>query len=225
MTRRQRKRRAERQARQRRGAAAIDGVLRLEPLETRQLLAITANPRSVEDVAAEILPYSPGSVTQSIKHVTVVTHGFQPQLAGSGDSLMPLAEKIYTRAGADKAWLLDYDVSNEAQGNGFLGSWGDRGVGVFDADQSKMSAENPTDIVLLWDWADESNDFSAGWTGASADARFTTPPSAHDSRASPVVGSKCPAAEAAAAASSLPGIHSTSSSVDETSSPRCRAPA
>ena len=188
MTRRQRKRRAERQARQRRGAAAIDGVLRLEPLETRQLLAITANPRSVEDVAAEILPYSPGSVTQSIKHVTVVTHGFQPQLAGSGDSLMPLAEKIYTRAGADKAWLLDYDVSNEAQGNGVLGSWGDRGVGVFDADQSKMSAENPTDIVLLWDWADESNDFSAGWTGASADALFTTLVSLH--LANPVKGSE-----------------------------------
>ena len=112
MTRRQRKRRAERQARQRKGEAASDGVLRLESLETRQLLAITANPRSVEDVAAEILPYSPGSVTQSIKHVTVVTHGFQPQLFGSGDSLLPLAEKIYARAGADRTWLLDYDVSN-----------------------------------------------------------------------------------------------------------------
>jgi len=108
MTRRQRKRRAERQARQRRGAAAIDGVLRLESLETRQLLAITANPRSVEDAAAEILSHTPNSATPSIKHVTVVTHGFQPQLVGSGDSLLPLAEKIYTRADADKAWLPIY---------------------------------------------------------------------------------------------------------------------
>ena len=145
--------------------------LSLEVLEQRQLL--TATPWSVDEMRDRLL-----SVRDTIKDVTIVTHGFQlPASIGSGDSLNSLSTAIYNRSGATKTWLLDYDViTQNVTGNGVFGSViGQQGVGVFDADQSKITdAAHPTEVVLQWDWALESDEASAGWTSASGDALFAT---------------------------------------------------
>ena len=93
---------------------------------------------------------------------TIITHGFQ---AGNndGDSLLPLAQAVEARAGS--GWLLDYDVSGEG------------GLGAFDDNQSTLPAPNAAaesgELVLLFDWAAESNETSAGWGDAAGDALFS----------------------------------------------------
>ncbi len=161
---RQERRRQRRRLERRR--AAFQRVGAPEQLEQRQLLAY----QSVESLALQL---QTDRSLQSLRQVTIVTHGFQTA-ASKGDSLMPLAEAVYNRAGSGNTWLLDYDVVTGDIGNGSLGDLGERGLGKFDLDGSRMTAANPTNVVLLWDWAAESNDPSAGWTGASADALFAT---------------------------------------------------
>ncbi|MCA9195494.1 MAG: hypothetical protein KDB03_27170, partial [Planctomycetales bacterium] len=137
-------------------------VFLLELLERRDLLTQI----SFTDAAER---FSNHDVTG----VTIVTHGYQPPDAlidaaklvclsvGDGDSLMPLAQAIRNRAdavnGDGYAWLLDYDVVQGGNGN-------------FDSDDSQLppAVEGGTDalsgeVVLLFDWAAESNELSAGW--------------------------------------------------------------
>lgn len=101
----------------------------------------------------------------TITGVTVVVHGFQ--LAKEGDSLRPLAADIFQAVPA--TWLLDYDVNG-----------GDGGTPVFDADGPSGSINVPTaasppasgHLVLLFDWAADSNEASDGWGEAAGDALF-----------------------------------------------------
>ena len=108
--------------------------------------------------------------TVTVIGATIVTHGFQPVLFGSGDSLMDLAAGIRTRAdeanGPDQgAWLLDYDL---------LGAGGQ---GVFDREGSILPDTSTVsddamegELVLLFDWALESDELSSGWAEAAGDA-------------------------------------------------------
>jgi len=97
-----------------------------------------------------------------ITGATIITHGFQ-LLDSDGDALKPLADAIYGLPEFN-GWLLDYDVPDgEAMGGfdlnaSFLPTIGDTGASG--------------DILLLFDWAAESNELSAGWTEAAGDALF-----------------------------------------------------
>jgi hypothetical protein len=110
---------------------------------------------------------------QTITGVTVITHGYQFFDSG-GDSLMPLAtsvqnriQGIYTATGNnDRVWLLDYDVAD------------DGGQGIFD-DANPQNRPGAGDnglsghLVLLYDWAAESNETRAGWGEPAGDALFS----------------------------------------------------
>jgi hypothetical protein len=126
-----------------------------ELLEDRSLLSAI----SIEQVAAEL-----NEVT--ISSATIITHGFQ--LTEDGNSLIELAKAIRNRAdvenGAGKeAWLLDYDLQGLFE------------VAAFDADQSVRPAASGLtgDVVILFDWARESNEDSSGWGEAAGDALFS----------------------------------------------------
>jgi hypothetical protein len=138
----------------------------MESLEPRHLLS--ADLLSLPEVRGLLAAHE-------ITGATVVTHGFQPSnnqtlsSLGNGDSLRPLALAIANRAdaangGAGTAWLLDYDIPGEGVG------------GVFDMSQSVLpdagSAAQQGELVLLFDWAPESNELSAGWGEAAGDALF-----------------------------------------------------
>jgi hypothetical protein len=142
--------------------------LSLEQLEQRVLLSITD-----AGLEAVVRDYLQG---HTITGATIITHGFQPSnnqaLAslGNGDSLLPLARAIVHRAdvangAGDTAWLLDYDIPGEG------------GTGVFDLGQSVLPPKGSTgaagELVLLFDWAPESNELSAGWGEAAGDALFS----------------------------------------------------
>ncbi len=105
-------------------------------------------------------------VGKTVNTATIVTHGFQSS-ADDGDSLYSLADAIRTRIdsanGDNPVWFLDYDVSEEGQ------------TGVFDAVQTTLpdAASDSGDVVLLFDWAPESNESSAGWGDAAGEALFT----------------------------------------------------
>jgi hypothetical protein len=118
---------------------------------------------TVDQVRARLAPHS-------VTGATVVTHGFQ-SAADGGDALRPLADAIRNRVDSSNgtgatAWLLDYDITGEGQ------------PGVFDTnpDQSVLPADGTSGesghAVLLFDWAAESNEASAGWTEAAGDALF-----------------------------------------------------
>ena len=114
----------------------------------------------------------------NVQGVTILTHGFE--LLGrtaDGETLRPLANDIrdFAAGVADQAWLLDYDVL------------GENGPAVFDASNSTPDALNGSfvvpeitpdlkgksiELVLTFDWAPESNEWSAGWTEAAGDALF-----------------------------------------------------
>jgi hypothetical protein len=46
-------------------------------------------------------------------------------------------------------------------------------VGLFDANQSTLSVAGEGEVILLFDWARESNELSSGWGAAAADALFS----------------------------------------------------
>jgi hypothetical protein len=115
----------------------------------------------LETVRDRLKPYIE---TQAVQGATVVTHGYQPQVGGSGDSLWTLADGIRDRV-AEGAWLLDYDTTQA----GTPGFDSDRAQ---DEDGSRLSGV-PTEVVLLFDWAPESNEASAGWGEAAGDALFS----------------------------------------------------
>jgi Ca2+-binding RTX toxin-like protein len=118
---------------------------------------------------------APHLTAGTIEYVTVVTHGWQPPIGGDGDALHELGEAIRERAerinsdtGVSRsAWLLDYEV-------------GDDRTAYFDTGTSTASSIMPAQpgppnhVALLFDWAFESNEFSAGWGEAAGDALFTT---------------------------------------------------
>jgi len=91
------------------------------------------------------------------KYVTVVTHGFQI-FNGDGDSMYDVAKDIRQTTdeinGAPSTWLIDYDLSGD--------------VGVFSAEtdtKGSIMPGTPNHVVLLYDWAWQSNEGSAGWGG------------------------------------------------------------
>lgn len=103
----------------------------------------------------------------NITGLTVITHGYQFPNSG-GDSLAPLANAVRDKAdslnGAAQAWLLDYDVPDDA------------GQGVFDFNNWPLPGGDGKfrgELVLLFDWAPESNEPSAGWGEAAGDALFS----------------------------------------------------
>ncbi len=141
--------------------------LAIEKLEPRAMMAgVTYSTDQMRSLLAG----------NSVAGVTVITHGFQ-FFDNDGDSMLPLAQDI--RMVADEknklpedAWLLDYDLDPTT------------GVGRFDADKRVPGADTkhqdsilPTanagrkgEVVLLYDWAPESNEASAGWAEAAGDA-------------------------------------------------------
>jgi hypothetical protein len=106
---------------------------------------------------------------QPITGATIITHGFQLG-DRDGDSLLQLGEKIWFKVdalngGAESSYLLDYDVR------------GQNTAGVFDLSQSRLPATGrlqPGHLTLVFDWAPESNEMSAGWGEAAGDALFNT---------------------------------------------------
>jgi len=141
--------------------------LRHERLEPRYVMTTTE--ASVESIMAAFADHD-------ITGATIITHGFQPsnnQLLsslGDGDSLRPLATAITSRIDAanglaETAWLLDYDIPGEGL------------TGQFDLSQSNLptsgSLAQKGELILLFDWAPESNELSAGWGEAAGDALFS----------------------------------------------------
>ena len=131
----------------------------VERLEDRTLLSGQA--LSFDDVA--VLMHQ-----QSITGATVITHGYQISDSG-GDSLISLAQAVRNRADLENgatqtAWLLDYDLPF---GNVF--QW----QGTFDVNGLPSASGQTGEVVLLFDWAPESNEDSAGWGEAAGDALFS----------------------------------------------------
>lgn len=139
----------------------------VEPLEDRTLLSgLTIS--QVRQVLEQNI----------ITGVTIVTHGFQPgDSPDSGNSLFSLAEAIRNRADLeqnglldDDAWLLDYDINSDepsaVQGVIINTSTGHSVL-------PKGSGQSG-EVVLLFDWASESNALTSGWGSAAGDALFST---------------------------------------------------
>lgn len=134
----------------------------IEWLESRILLTNTI---SMDDMRARLAPR-----LNEIEYVTVVTHGWQISNA-NGDSMYSLAEAILDETdrvnGTSKtAWLLDYTV--DANHNV---SFDNEGADGSSLPESSGSLQH---VVLLYDWAAESNELSDGWGEAAADALFST---------------------------------------------------
>lgn len=102
----------------------------------------------------------------TIQSATIVTHGFQLSADG-GDSLSELADAISTRVSqaypGDPVWFLDYDIPAAGE------------PGAFDAAKTTLPSGTAESghVVLLFDWAPESNEASAGWGEAAGEALFT----------------------------------------------------
>lgn len=109
---------------------------------------------------------------------TIVTHGYQ-FFDGDGDSLHDLARDIWSRADSENgprrdAWLLDYDIPT------FLGFVvGDERLDTSPLDLNGSFLPTTTqhdrigEMVILFDWAAESNELSSGWGEAAGDALFS----------------------------------------------------
>ncbi|QDU86881.1 hypothetical protein Pla175_02350 [Pirellulimonas nuda] len=102
---------------------------------------------------------------QNITGVTIITHGFTATNNGGG-YMLPLAQDIRGRLGTAgaNAWLFDYDLTS------------DGGTGVFATGTSVLPAAGASGlsghVVLLYDWAPESNETSPRWGESSGDALF-----------------------------------------------------
>ncbi len=153
------------------GLKRFRGVnLNAEIMESRVLLSeepLTVG--SLRNAALMLAPY-----LEDLNSVTVVTHGYQ-LTQGDGDSLRSLSNAIRMRADAENgasrsAWLLDYDVASE-NSSGFF----DFSTTLSLTDglpTGSVIMGSPSDIVLQFDWAPESNEPSAGWGEAAGDALF-----------------------------------------------------
>ena len=106
-----------------------------------------------------------------VSGVTIVTHGFQAS-NGGGDSLLPVAEAIYQRitGAGQNAWFLNYTIPSEGGKAGFdpAGSAPGSGTSVL---PGVISGQG--ELIILFDWAAESNEMSAGWARAAGDALFS----------------------------------------------------
>ncbi|MFV2068471.1 MAG: hypothetical protein ACC645_15990, partial [Pirellulales bacterium] len=99
----------------------------------------------------------------TVSGVTIVTNGFEP-FDVEGDTMLPLAETIRQTVddtnGDAGAWLLDYDSE----------------LGLFDPvdsvlpDAGDMNAAG--EVVLLFDWSNDSQHASPGWAESAGDALF-----------------------------------------------------
>ena len=107
-----------------------------------------------------------------IEYVTVVTHGWQPDipLVDHGDALYPLAHQIWNIStlmdNSARSWLLDYSVDSNHNA-----TFDDAGSGGSILSQTSGSLRH---VVLLYDWAGESSEPSAGWGEAAGDNLFST---------------------------------------------------
>lgn len=132
----------------------------------------TAQTLSVDDMATRMN-------RQTITGATIITHGYQ-LWDSDGDSLMPLADAIKKKIQArfdnegngERCWLLDLDIVGGS--NPIIGR--DGGDTVFDLAQSTAPADSDTGVrghvIILFDWAAESNERNHGWTEAAGDALF-----------------------------------------------------
>lgn len=125
------------------------------------------SPVPLDEVAARL-------AQAPISGVTVLVHGYRyaetPQdlysyFSGEspGDELYPLSLAIQNHT---RGYLLDYDVTLD-------------GEGVIDGAESVILpqvlldvSDDPQHVILQFDWADEANEFSAGWAEAAGDALF-----------------------------------------------------
>jgi hypothetical protein len=143
------------------GTFAIDGAGGTDLIDTPRDAGSIALPATtvanVERYSISFLRDYLGQLGVTYTGATVITHGFQPPVVGNGDSLLPLAEAIRDYSGG---WLVDYEM---LQG----------GIDFVDVAQSTLpSATGSGELVVLYDWAEESNEAAPGWGGAAADALF-----------------------------------------------------
>lgn len=112
----------------------------------------------------------------TVTGVTVVVHGFQvyepvPVIGGNGDALHPLARAIWERVdasnGDDAAWFLDDDVNSNGQ-HVFDTSPFD-GLRVLPAE---VTPNQRGEVVLLFDWAADSNNRGSGFGEANGQRLF-----------------------------------------------------
>ena len=126
-----------------------------EPLEQRLILSLV----SLGDAAAAL--QQAGGVTSA----TIITPGFQS--FGSRDAgWLNFADAIHQKAGG---FLLDYQVEGQNQPDGFSDSDAVQG-GLLHQLPDNVTGHN---LVLLYDWAPESDQRSSGWAGAAGDALFS----------------------------------------------------
>lgn len=122
--------------------------------------------RKLKSSTEVLTPYAEMFRSVHMDSITVVTHGWLPEYIYDGDNLMPLARAIYNDKNATNShvWFVDYDVDEEGS------------VGRIDERQSilpqlgEQLAGVRGHVVLLFDWAVESNELSTGWAEAAADA-------------------------------------------------------
>ncbi|MCA9140177.1 MAG: hypothetical protein KDB00_25570, partial [Planctomycetales bacterium] len=109
-----------------------------------------------------------------VQGVTIITHGFQAMgTAVEGDGMRRLADAIQTRvndAGSDtRAWIIDYDVPME----GDVGFFDDLAADVGVPKIPDLTKDDPVEVILLFDWAVESDQPASGWTEAAGDVLFS----------------------------------------------------
>ncbi len=126
--------------------------IQLEQLEARMLLA--------SDVAA--LSEVASRLENRLTGATIITHGFQlgddeNQPSPRGDSLLPLAQAIHSRANTSasttnpSAFLVDYELSGES---------GQQGIDLTQSILPALNTSTKGELVLLFDWSFESNEAS-----------------------------------------------------------------
>lgn len=102
---------------------------------------------------------------QEITGATIITHGFTLTDDGGG-YMLPLAQSIRNQIASQtggNVWLLDYDLTT------------DGGTGVFNASSivpPSGSSGQAGHLVLLYDWAPESNEDSRWWAETAGDSLF-----------------------------------------------------
>lgn len=102
---------------------------------------------------------------QNIKSLTVVTHGYQLS-NGGGNSMLSLAQSIADTMNArtETAWLVDWNMPN------------DRAAATINGAVSQLPEANARGldghVILLWDWAADSNNDAPGWAEGAGDSLF-----------------------------------------------------